>query len=256
MVFKKIAVSALCASALAMVSVPASAAAYLIGGKWYYFSLDYDATLKKVTGKELKSGLQVKSDATVLESQIQCGNPQGSLINPGQGPQLSVGTVSDPLSEANVDKSDRSKSTFLKTVKVQLPPDGVNTCESPANSPNGEWKPLYWKKDGCARGDEIGESCYSAYAYKKADGSMYYVSGPLDGQQISDTGNWTFVYLPTKFGYVSTVLVGGEPTVGVKGTCSFAANPLNGEPYSLTNPPFGGWAKVKTPYVCDEYPVP
>ena len=264
---KKIAIAGCFASALMMVSAPANAAAYLIGGKWYYFSLDYDATLKKVTGRELKAGLQVKSDVGITRSQIQCGNPQGQILNPGQGPQLSAGGISDPVDPLiDLVKSDRSKSTFQKTVKVDLPTlPPPNACDAPANSLNGEWKPLYWQKSGCDRGDETltGVMCYSDFAYRKADGFLYYVTGPSTGDPVGldNEGNWTFVYLPTEFGYNSDVYVENVRTGGVTGTCTFANNPspyavYPGSPYSLDNPPVGGWAKVKTPYVCSETPTP
>lgn len=255
----KIAIAACFASTLAMVSVPAHAAAYLIGGRWYYFSLDYDATLKKVTGKELKDVLQVKSKAVITQSQVQCGNPQGKLVDPGVGPRLTVSAISDPLDETNLDKSDRSKSTFRKTVAVdleRLPPAG--TCDSPANGTNGEWKPLYWQKSGCDRADQTaaGVMCYSDFAYRNTAGFLYYVTGPLRGTPVGNEFDWTFVYLPTQFDYTSDVFVGGLRTGGVTGTCTFDINPSNGSPYSLNNPPVGGWAKAKTPYVCSEMPAP
>lgn len=257
MVFKKIAVAALFASALTMVSAPANAAAYLIGGRWYYFSLDYDATLSKVTGRDLNLGTQVRGAVQITRSQVQCGNPQGYILDPGEGPQLSASGTSGVLNQADLDKSDRSKSTFKKTVQVPLPVDPVDsTCDGPANSPNGEWTALYWQNSGCDRGDEAtyGVMCYSYLAYKKiSDGKLYYVTGPLAGSQVSDASQWTFVYLPTEFSYTSTVYVEGAPTGGFTGTCFFDENPASpGQPYSLSYPPVEGWAKVKTPYVCTE----
>ncbi len=256
---KKIAIGACFASALLMVSAPANAAAYLIGGKWYYFSLDYDAVLKKVTGKDLKLVTQVKGDVTITRSQIQCGNPQGYILNPGEGPQLSTSGTSDPFSLEDLDKSDRSKSTFKKTVQLPLPVDPVDgACDGPANSPNGDWKALYWQKSGCDRGDETayGVMCYSLLAYKNiSDGNLYYVTGPSKGLQVGDNTQWTFVYLPTEFSYTSTVTVGGVPTGGITGTCQFAYNPAYPDQrYSLDYPPVEGWAKAKAAYECSEVP--
>ena len=255
MVSKKIVIAACFASALTMVAAPASAAAYLIGGKWYFFSLDYDATLKKVTGKELNAGLTVTSDVLVTGSQILCGNPQGNRVDPGNGPTLSTSATSDPLDPTvDVVKSDRSKSTFKKLVQVDLNPAIAGIpCDSPANSLNGEWKLLYWQNTLCDRGAETqyGVMCYSDFAYKKDDGYLYYTGS---GNAVGNESGWTFVYLPTGFDYVSTVNVDGIATSAVKGTCTFANN-TNGKPYSLKNPPLDGWANARTLYACSETPV-
>ena len=251
--FKKMAIAACFAGALTMVSAPANAAAYLIGGKWYFFSLDYDATLKKVTGRELNDGLTVTSNVTITGSQILCGNPQGNVINPGVGPTLSTTATSDPVDASNdVVKSDRSKSTFKKTVEVPLePPLPSNVCVSPANSTNGQWTVLYWKKDNCNRGTAATTNvCYSDFAYKK-DGALYYTES---GDEVGDETGWTFVYLPTNFYYKSIVNVNLIPTTAVEGNCKFANN-TNGQPYSLSNPPAGGWASARTLYTCTEVPT-
>ena len=258
---RKIAIAACFASALTMVSAPASAAAYLIGGKWYFFSLDYDATLKKVTGKELNAVITVTSDVGITLSQVQCGNPQGHLLDPGEGPQLSGTGTSPPVGINDVEKSDRSKSTFKKTVQVELPlPPGVNPCDSPANSINGDWQTLYWQKSTCDRGIETatGVKCYSDLAYRNANdfNNLYYVTGSLKGTRVGNNGDWTFVYLPTAFSYTSTVKVGGTPTSFVTGQCSFGNNndpgADNTQPYSLKNPPIAGWANARTLYECQE----
>ena len=85
--FKKIAIAACFASALMMVSAPAHAAAYFIGGKWYYFSLNFEALIAKVTGKDLKTGTYVGAEVKILNSNVQCVNPQGHLLDPGLGPK-------------------------------------------------------------------------------------------------------------------------------------------------------------------------
>lgn len=256
--FKKMAIAACFAGALTMVSAPANAAAYLIGGKWYFFSLDYDATLKKVTGRELNDGLTVTSNVTITGSQILCGNPQGNVINPGVGPTLSTTATSAPVDAfTDVVKSDRSKSTFKKTVQVPLnPQDPVGACVSPANSPNGQWKLLYWQKDFCNRGTdptqyEFPTMCYADLAYKDDNGQLVYTGS---GNPVINVDGWAFVYLPTNFDYKSIVNVDGIPTTAVKGNCKFANN-TNGQPYSLSNPPAGGWASARTLYTCTEVPT-
>ena len=259
MKLRKIAIAACSAGVLLAASAPASAAAFLIGGKWYFFSLDYDATLKKVTGRELNDGLTVTSNVTITGSQTLCGNPQGNVINPGVGPTLSTTATSDPVDPTDptqVDKADRSKSTFKKTVQVPLEPLlPSNACVSPANSANGQWTVLYWQNKLCNRGTdpttyEYTNMCYSDFAYKK-DGVLYYAGS---GDEVGDETGWTFVYLPTNFYYKSIVNVNLIPTSAVEGNCKFANN-TNGQPYSLSNPPVGGWASARTLYTCTEVPT-
>jgi hypothetical protein len=79
--FKKILIGTCFASVLMMVAAPANAAAYFIGGRWYYFSLDFEADLAKITGKDIKIGTYVGANVKILESNVQCANPQGISSN-------------------------------------------------------------------------------------------------------------------------------------------------------------------------------
>ena len=94
MKFRSIAIAVCSAGALMSVSAPAQAAAYLIGGKWYFFSLDFEASLAKVTGRDLKDGTNLFADVKIDTSNTQCANPQGQLINPGQGPKSTASGTS------------------------------------------------------------------------------------------------------------------------------------------------------------------
>ena len=111
--FKKITMAACFASALMMVSAPASAAAYFIGGKWYFFSLNFDSLLAKISGGDLRAGTTVKADVEVLASNVQCSNPQGKVIG-GVGPKGGAYQGTSPIVTANnLTKTDNKVSQAI-----------------------------------------------------------------------------------------------------------------------------------------------
>jgi hypothetical protein len=255
---KKIAIAACFASALAMVSAPASAAAYLIGGKWYFFSLDFDATIKQVTGKDLKTGTFVGAEVKITDSQTLCLNPQSKFINPGKGPVVTAAGTSPDLTEA-LTKADRVKGTFETTAVVELA--SINPCKE---SNGSGWQPVYWQNLACVGKPEsagstvvltAGDKCYDRLAAHDQNGEFRLVTivgtTAVFGVPVDKT-NWTYLYLPTEFKYRASV----ENNVsGIYdtwyGACTFPLNPDNLQPYSLSNPPALGWAVAKVNYdVC------
>lgn len=259
---RKIAIAACFASALMMVSAPASAAAYFIAGKWYFFSLDFNAELAKVTGKDLNDGTRVDANVTITASDVQCANPQGNLVDPGQGPRVVAYGTSDDLTDGDILRADRKRGNiYAKSASVALPTDppvGSNPCKDPAGV--AEWRPTYWRYKGCDRGTQATPlpTCYADRAVK-INGTLIYTVG---GAVVDDPLNWTFVYLPTVFTYVATVRTGADdpadPTL--TGECRFPANNeagarFPGQPYSLSNPPSNGWGAAQVDYVCTGLPA-
>ena len=121
-----------------------------------------------------------------------------------------------------------------------------------------QWLPTYWRyKEGyCNRGTTPSAlpACYADRAVK-INGVLTYVTGGA----VPDPVAWTFVFLPTAFSYEATVQIGVEdpsaPAESTTGTCNFPPNnesgaPFPGQPYSLSNPPSGGWAASPVSYVC------
>lgn len=266
MKFRKIAIAACSASVLFAASAPASAAAYLIGGKWYFFSLDFEASLAKVTGKDLKDGTRVFAAVQIDASNIQCANPQGNLVDPGEGPRATAFGTSEDVTDKDLTRTGNkvTGNIYKTTAAVALPkePD-VNPCKDP----NGvaEWKPTYWQFDNCARGtatNPIPTSlpvCYTDRAVK-LNNTLVYASGPLTGTAVANPAHWTFVYLPTAFRYKAAVETGSMETSSEFGSCHFPANneagaAYPGLPYSLDNPPVNGWAAYPpVSYVCTAIP--
>lgn len=259
MMFKKIAIAACCASVLMMATAPAQAAAYFIGGKWYYFSLNFEALLAKITGKDLKTGTYVGAEVKILDSNVRCANSQGHFVDPGQGP---LGTAYG--SSPNVDADDLTRAGNKVTGNVYTttasvinlvpeeqrlnPPDVCKT-----SSGNGSWQPLYWQDKNCSKGLPAGQLadpvCYRDLAVK-INGTLTYVTGPSSGTAVATASlpDWTFMYLPTVFKFRATLINSASGDYDVlHGSCQF---PLNNEPlaaipgaaYSLSNPPVNGWA--------------
>ena len=267
--FKKMAIAACFAGALTVVSAPANAAAYLIGGKWYFFSLDFEASLAKVTGKDLRDGTRVFAEVKIDASNIQCANPQGNLVDPGEGPKSTSSGSSANVTDKDLTRSANkvTGNVYTTTAAVALPKDPP--LANPCKDPNGvaEWKPTYWQFAGCARGTATnpipgsGPVCYTDRAVKNADGTLVYVSGPLAGTPVAAPADWTFVYLPTEFRYKAAVVTGADETGSEYGACNFPANNEAGAtspglPYSLDNPPTNGWAAYPpVSYVCTAIPL-
>lgn len=273
MTSRNIALAACIASTLAMVAAPAHAAAYFIGGKWYYFSLDFEASLAKVTGKELNDGTTVNAKVTVTRSEVQCVNPQGQLVDPGQGPSATITASSDPLTDADAEDLSRTANkvtgnTYKKKLAVPLPQIAqTNPCKT--SSGVGEWKPTYWRFGGpdgdqCLRGVPATDpnACYSSRAYF-VDGQLTYLNGvpvepdnPAGATPAEKWSSWTLVYLPTEYSYEGTITTGGVLSKeAAKGVCTFGPNTeagarFPGQPYSLSNPPVYGWAFAPVAYQC------
>jgi hypothetical protein len=261
--FKKIVVGACFASVIMMVSAPANAAAYFIGGKWYYFSLDFQADLAKITGKDLRTGTSVNADVHISEAGIACVNPQGNFIEPGNGPKATLSGFSPPVSDQDLLTREDNKvkgNIYRTTAIVKLPKDPtVNPCKT--SNGVASWKPLYWQNDHCDKAvpaNQLGSTgnavCYRELAAKNSDGALVYVTGPLTNSFVGNPLDWTFLYLPTKFKTKETL---SNFDAGVYDTlyesCTFPINnePLAafpGTPYSLNNPPVDGWAATPPVY--------
>ena len=271
MKFRSIAIAVCSAGALMSVSAPAQAAAYLIGGKWYFFSLDFEASLAKVTGRDLKDGTNLFADVKIDTSNTQCANPQGQLINPGQGPKSTASGTSANVTDADLTRTGNkvTGNVYKTTAKVELPKDPPLEA-NPCKDANGvsEWTPTYWQFANCSRGTATNPIpsglpvCYTERA-RKVNGTLIYATGPLAGTPISATEavNWTYVYLPTEFRYRAVVQIGGVETPSEEfGACNFPANNESGArqqglPYSLDNPPVNGWAAYPpVTYVCTAIP--
>jgi hypothetical protein len=272
MKLRKIAIAACSAGVLLAASAPASAAAFLIGGKWYFFSLDFEASLAKVSGKDLRDGTRVFAEVKIDESNIQCANPQGNLVDPGEGPKSTASGTSANVTDKNLTRSANkvTGNIYTTTAAVALPKDPP--LANPCKDPNGvaEWKPTYWQFAGCVRGTAtnpipvgtVGSPvCYTDRAFKRTDGTLVYVSGPLTGTPVAAPADWTFVYLPTEFRYKAAVETATVETSSEYGACNFPANnepgaPAAGLPYSLDNPPTNGWAAYPpVSYVCTAIPL-
>ena len=255
--FRKIAIAACFASALMMVSAPASAAAYFIGGKWYYFSLDFEALLAKITGNDLKTGTYVGAEVKILSSNVQCANPQGQLIDPGQGPQGVAYGTSPTVNANDLTRTGNKVQGNVYTTTAQVidlvPPEQrlnppYNLCKNPPGT--ASWQPVYWQDRNCSKGLPVGQLadpvCYKDLAVKE-NGVLTYITGPSAGTQVFDESGWTFIYLPTVFKFKADLKSGTSTYDTLYGSCKF---PLNnevgavspGQPYSLSNPPVNGWA--------------
>lgn len=257
--FKKIVIGACFASALLMVSAPANAAAYFIGGKWYYFSLDFVADIAKISGKDLKTGTNVSAFVKIVNADTLCTNPQGKFINPGVGPKVSAFGTSPNVTDEDLSRTENKVkgNVYTTTAAVPLAKDPpVNPCKDPVGV--AEWKVLYWQSENCDKGlpvDKLGITgnavCYRDLAYKNNADKLVYISS---GVEVASPADWTFVYLPTLFKYMGTL----DNTVSGNydkqfGACQF---PINNEPlaafpgtaYSLSNPPVNGWAATPAIY--------
>jgi len=261
---RKLAVAALVAGWTLAVTSPAMAATpRLIGGQWVYLSLDFTALIEKLTGKDINDGTFVGATVKILTADTLCANPQTKLTNPGQGPKSIASGTSPNINDGNLTKDDRVKGTVFTTTAVISdvvpaatrlnPPEG--TCKS---SPGvGDWQPLYWQDRSCNKGTITGyqTNCYQDYA-GFVNGTLTYINGAFAGYPVtinSALADWTYIYLPTSFKFKATLnnSTTGSAYSDIYGTCQFPLNPANGEAYSITNPPAGGWGSA-VGYECVE----
>jgi hypothetical protein len=261
MTIKKIFIAGCCAALLATVAAPANAAAYFIGGKWYYFSLNFEALLAKITGKDLKTGTYVGAEVKILDSDVRCANPQGHFIDPGQGP---LGTAYGTSPSVDADDLTRTGNKVTGNIYtttasvVELVPEGqrlnppADLCKNPPG--NATWQPVYWQDRNCSKGLPVGQLtdpvCYRDLAVK-VNGALVYITGPYTGALVSSVdneANWTFTYLPTAFKFRADLINSAAGTYdSLYGSCQFPPNneagaAMPGAPYSLSNPPVNGWA--------------
>lgn len=267
---RKIAIAAVFAGAGLMLAGPAHSAAYFIGGKWYYFSLNLEALIAKVTGKDLKDGTFVSAEVMITSADTACSNPQAKVINPGNGPQGTLYVESPNITDENLLKKDRVQGNIYQTTAstVELvpedqrlnPPDGI--CKDAEGV--SQWFPLFWldgKDESCDKNkpaeDLVAPICYKDYAMGTAydaDGKvteLTYVNGDYKGLPVTTNTlltDWTYVYLPTEFKFKAAISTGGSEYGEMYGLCRFPLNPANGEPYGITNPPAGGWAASPAVY--------
>jgi hypothetical protein len=233
-------------SAGVVLSSAVNAQTLRIGGA-YYNTLDVTTIIEKLTGRDIKDGAFVSADVSVTSSQTRCINPQLKVVD-GNGPKPTGSGTSTPITseDETVVKGDRVKSRFVKQVPIDLSlgnPE-ADYCKEPGESPSvTKWYQVYWRDEGCLKSGETGTLpyCYADYAYiDPADGVMKY----LDGAPVPDRSNWTFVFLPLRFAVygVLEAEVTSEELDYVYAACEIGINPANGLPYSLSNPPDGGWA--------------
>lgn len=279
---RKIAIAAVLAGVGLTLASPSHAGSYFYNGKWYYYSLNLEALIAKVTGKDIKDGTFVSAVVTINTADSLCSNPQSHVVLPGKGPKGIVSGSSGNIKDGDLVKKDRfagniyqTTATILDLVSEQQrlnPPtiDGISQIckDAPGAS---QWFPLFWQDRHCNREgfpiDSNQPFCYVDYAAFK-DGILVYVTGVSPGNEVPACSpqdecistypnkppfynkyyNWTFVYLPTTFTFIAQVLTKtstGETTNDeISGSCKFTLNPLNSQPYSITNPPPNGWAKL------------
>ncbi len=261
---RKIAIAAVFAGAVLTMAGPAHAAAYLIGGKWYYFSLNFETLIAKVTGKDLKDGTFVGAEVKITSADTACSNPQTHVIDPGQGPAGTLYGTSPSINDGDLVKDDRVKGNVYQTTAtiIDLVPEAerlyppAGTCKDAPGA--SQWFPLFWQDRNCDKGkaaqDLVPPICYKDYATAAYDAngtfvSLTYVTGDYAGTTVQDPQNWTYAYLPTAFKFRADLDSGtSEPYSSIYGSCRFPLNPANGEPYSITNPPAGGWAALPAVY--------
>jgi hypothetical protein len=247
---------------------------HIILGKAYYYSLNINALITALTGRDIKDGTQLKAEVKILSSETACLNPQSHIINPGEGPKGNISLISDPLNSSNLVKSDRTKSTFSTTATGDLVlTEALRLTSICKDSPGtSQWYQLYWQDRNCKKGDPItaNNTCYTEFA--RFDGAILkYVDTGLPvpdclldatnsncGSPYNKYHNWTFVFLPSVFAMKAYVQIAGgtEPDSDFYWSCQFkpnneagANNP--GAPYSFNNPPVNGWAGVPAAeYAC------
>ncbi len=273
---RKFATIAVLAGAALTLAAPANAAAYFIGGKWYYFSLNFEALIKQITGKDLNAGTFVGAEVIILNADTACFNPQTKRVMPGEGPKGSAYGESPDLTEGDVlDKDDRQKRNIFTTTATitDLVPEGdrlrkdLQLCKTVPGE--GSWVQMYWQDRNCSKGlpaDQLtAPVCYKELAYFAPDGqgpTLTYATGPDAGSPVPFPADWTFVYLPIAFEFKAFLDTDtGEPYSTIYGACQF---PLNneagatkpGEQYSFLNPPVNGWAaSPPVSYECAEIPA-
>jgi hypothetical protein len=271
MMIRKIGIAAVFAGAGLMLAGPAHAGSYFYAGKWYYYSLNFEALIAKVTGKDLKDGTFVGAEVKITSPDTACSNPQTKVINPGKGPEGTVSGTSPNIDDDDLVKKDRVQGNIFQTTASILdlvpederlnPPAGV--CKDAPGA--SEWLPLFWQDRNCDKGKAAQDLqfpiCYKDYA-AFVDGFLTYVTGDFEGSRVTTNtseADWTYVYLPTAFKFKAEINTGTSVYSQIYGSCRFPLNPANGEPYSITNPPADGWAALPPVYydciviTADEY---
>jgi hypothetical protein len=262
-----------------MFGTPVHAAAYFIGGTWYYFSIDFQALIKKLTGKDLNDGTSVQTEQKIGAADTLCLNPQTFQLSPGKGPGSTALGSSTDITDADLTKGDRTKSTFTKTaVTDNLVPEYLRLSSICKNAPGAsQWYQVYWQDRNCNKGaDASAPVCYSQPTYAYLDpntNKLTYLTGgevvdngtaqpgcidPNTGSDLScKYPSWTFIYLPTAFAahawlHNDTTLVN---YADIYVSCQFSINndpdaAFPGKPYSINNPPSGGWGSSLATYDC------
>ena len=213
---------------------------HIILGKAYFYSLNLYATITSLTGRNINDGTALGAGVKVLTAETQCQNPQGKFVS-GVGPKAELNLSSDLLTADNLVKADRTKSTFRTTATGALSFGNnlASYCKD-AGQVGGpsQWYQLYWKYSGCTTGAPSNNTCYARLA--RHDGTtLIYID---DNTPVGNTADWTFVYVPSTFVTQAIVTKGGVPDGEsiTSWSCSFESN-VNGQPYSIINPPVGGW---------------
>jgi len=263
-------------------TAPASADAFFFDGVWYFFTLNFEGKIAKLTGADINDGTIVETKSFVLGSQVACVNPQTKVINPGEGPYVGVSGVSEPVGESDaINKSQRQKrNEFTKTATSILArqggvigglpflPNQDQLCKNVGG--NGNWIPVYWQDKNCKKlgvpypdpDVSTNDICYSDLVTKVGEsptGPVYqYISSSTQaiGSTFTDTANnWTYVFLPILIAGRANLQTGGEDTVSSYKyyKCSLELNTdsnaaFPGQPHSLTNPPAQGWASKHVKY--------
>lgn len=239
--------------------------AHLIGGKIYWYSINFEELIKKITGSDLKAGTFVSAELKILSADSACSNPQTHVINPGQGPKGTAFGSSPQVNDDNLVRSDKVLGNVYQTTAsvINLVPDDMR-LNPPAgickDAPGAsQWQVLFWQDRNCdkgkAPGDLLDPICYKEFAAFGSDGFLRFVTGPFAGSVVANKFDWTFVYLPTLFKFKVDLIVGPGSVETNYGSCQFPLNPSNGQPYGITNPPAGGWAALpRVEYTC--VPIP
>lgn len=274
MIRKFTTIAAVAAAALmSMNAVHASHLGYksthIIGGKAYFFTLNFSALITSLTGRDIKDGTQLVADVKISDSDTACANPQTHRVMPGVGPKGNVVLTSEPLSESDVlDKNDREKRNIFATTATSdaLVPaefrlrDDLGLCKETAGT---QWVQMFWedKSPPCIKGQATGNTCYGAYTASTGytrlavwmNNSLTIVPSstalqctrtlktpaPAAGEDPynyfgADCENWTFVFLPTMFALKAYVTTAGvaDTDSNTYYSCQFNINNDAGAPRS------------------------
>jgi hypothetical protein len=232
--------------------------AHLLAGRVVYYSIDFQAILNKLTGKDLKVGTDLFLRVDILGSNVACANPQSKAVMPGTGPKGRAFGSDEVSADDQVDKGDRTGATFVTNVaavdlvpaEMRLaPPEGL--CKATKGT---EWQVVFWQDRGCSKGlpwDQLTNPI--CYDYRRF--GLYDLGPNLAGQitllstgevidfkdRPSERDNWVWVYLPTQFVFKADLKIDTYAET-LYGHCAFPPNNepganKPGEPYGINNPP-------------------